>query len=574
MQARRMQLSEGRGHVGKAITNTNYSSQLPEVYSGAVNRVDRYAQYETMDLDSHISASLDIISEFCTQIDPVTKIPFIVNYTEPPTETDTDIITESLVTWNRLNDFSNILFDVFRDILKYGDQFFIRDPETYEWLRVNQNNIEKVIVDENEGKRPEQYVIRDLDLNLQTLGATQLPTTVQNGMQGMPGSSFNSNASSRGSTGGGSQTRFGNGLNSVAVNAEHIVHVNTVKRGDANWPFGTSVLEKVFKTYKQKELLEDAILVYRIQRAPMRRIFYVDVGDLPEARAMQFIDQVKNSVSQRRIPSKTGGGNSVMDASYSPISILDDFFFPQRSDGRGSKVDTLAGGDSSWGIDELQFFDNKLARGLRVPSSYLPTGPEDSNASYNDGKVGTALIQEFRFSEMCKRIQRAIIKKFDQEFKLYLKKNDVNIDCGSFELGFVEPQSFVAWRQIDIDSSRIGNFNQLVQNPFLSKRWLMSRFLGLSKDEINENHEMLMEENPSKFESVMNVSDITSNDAGTPVDLRDVGFNQGDFDEDEAGDFDQDGLDAQDAAAAEDGGAIPSDSEAAQTPPSDNTPPQ
>ena len=159
----------------------------------------------------------------------------------------------------------------------------------------------------------------------------------------------------------------------------------------------------------------------------------------------------------------------------------------------------------------------------------MPTGPEDSPATYNDGRVGAALIQEFRFAEMCKRIQRSISKKFDEEFKLYLKKRDINIDSSSFNLGFVEPQSFVAWRQIELDSSRINSFNQMTPNPFFSKRWLMERYLGLTKDEINQNHEMLMEENPSKFKTVSNVNDIISG-GSSPTDLRDVGFSKSDLD--------------------------------------------
>lgn len=522
------------GSFGRSGINSNYVSHLPEVYSGAPNRIERYNQYEAMDLDSHVSASLDIIAEFCTQVDPVTKLPFVVTHSEKPTESETTILNKMLRAWVKTNDFDNQLFDIFRDVLKYGDQFYVRDPETYQWLRIYHGNVEKVIVNESKGKKPEQYVIKDLDYNLQNLSVSQIPNTTQGSLPAIPGAAFNTiNYNTRNATTQQNKSRFGaDGMGGSAIQAEHVVHINMCKRGDPNWPFGSSILEKVFKSYKQKELIEDSILIYRIQRAPQRRVFYIDVGDLPENKAMAFVEQVKNSVSQRRIPSKTGGGNSMLDASYNPISILDDFFFPQKPDGRGSKIDTLPGGETSWGVDELQYFDNKLARGLRVPSSYLPTGPDDSPATYNDGKVGTALIQEFRFSEYCKRIQRSIARIFDQEFKLYLKMRDINIDSADFNLGFVEPQSFVTWRQIEIDTSRIGNFNGVVQNPFLSKRFAMERWLGLTADEINRNHEMLIEENPSKFEGVKNIDSLMNNDS--PVDLRDVGINKNQLgDEDE-----------------------------------------
>ena len=129
------------------------------------------------------------------------------------------------------------------------------------------------------------------------------------------------------------------------------------------------------KVYKQKELLEDAIIIYRIQRAPERRIFYVDVGNMPSHMAMSFVERVKNEIHQRRIPSQTGGGVNIMDTTYNPLSINEDYFFPQTAEGRGSKVETLPGGTNLGEIDDLKYFTNKLFRGLRIPAATCPTGP-------------------------------------------------------------------------------------------------------------------------------------------------------------------------------------------------------
>jgi hypothetical protein len=107
---------------------------------------------------------------------------------------------------------------------------------------------------------------------------------------------------------------------------------------DVNWPFGVSLFESIFKVFKQKELLEDAILIYRISRAPERRMFKIDVGNMPAHLAMQFVERVKNEINQRRIPTQSGGGQNLMDASYNPMSMNEDFFFPQTAEGRGSSV--------------------------------------------------------------------------------------------------------------------------------------------------------------------------------------------------------------------------------------------
>jgi hypothetical protein len=264
---------------------------------------------------------------------------------------------------------------------------------------------------------------------------------------------------------------------------------------DNNFPFGNSLLESIFKVYKQKELLEDAIIIYRVQRAPERRVFYIDVGNMPSHLAMGFVERVKNEVNQRRVPSTTGGGTSVIDASYNPLSINEDYFFPQTSEGRGSKVELLPGGTNLGEIDDLRYFTNKLFRALRIPSSYLPTGPDDGGSSFNDGRVGTAYIQELRFNKYCERLQGLINEQFNIEFKLYLHNNGVNVDSGIFDVKFNPPQNFASYRQAEMDTARVGTFASMVEVPFMSKRFAMKRFLGMTQEEITENETLWKEEN-------------------------------------------------------------------------------
>jgi hypothetical protein len=322
-----------------------------------------------------------------------------------------------------------------------------------------------------------------------------------------PGTQGAAGAASGGIGGGGYQSqspysqgknqssRFNSPQNAVAVDAEHVVHLSLSEGMDANWPFGNSILESIYKVYKQKELLEDSVIIYRVQRAPERRVFYIDTGSLPTHKAMAFVERVKNEIHQRRIPNRTGGGNSIMDAAYNPLAIMEDYFFAQSAEGRGSKVETLPGGENLGEIDDLKYFNNKMMRGLRVPSSYLPTGPEDGTATYNDGRVGTAYIQEFRFSKYCRRMQTLIEGELDREFKIFLKSRGIQIDSGLFDLQFHEPQNFAKFRQIEVDAAQIGVFQPLSDVPYFSKRFLMERFLNLTKDEILENERMWREEN-------------------------------------------------------------------------------
>jgi hypothetical protein len=359
----------------------------------------------------------------------------------------------------------------------------------------------KVIVNESDGKKPEQYIVKDLAPNFMNLVATQITANInpKNAGGGLPNSGLSGMAASKGTNGSfpvsGSSNRFGISETEHAIDAEHVIHLSLSEGLDNNFPFGNSLLENIFKVYKQKELLEDAILIYRIQRAPERRVFHIDVGNMPSHLAMAFVERVKNEIHQRRIPSQSGGGQNVIDSAYNPLSINEDYFFPTTAEGRGSKVETLAGGTNLGEIDDLKYFTNKLFRGLRIPSSYLPTGADDSQASFNDGRVGTAYIQELRFNKYCERLQALITAAFDEEFKMYMYHRGMNIDANLFELKFNPPMNFASSRQAAIDTERINTFNTIQAVPFMSKRFALKRFLGLSEDEIAENERMWAEEN-------------------------------------------------------------------------------
>ena len=470
----------------------NYQSQLPEVYTGQPNRVERYNQYEQMDMDSEVNAALDILAEFCTQKNTENHTPFTIKFKEQPSDNEVKIIKEQLQQWVALNEFNQRMFKIVRNVLKYGDQVFIRDPENFKLYWTEMSKVTKVIVNEGEGKKPEQYLIKDINPNFQNLTVTAVATsdTYMNHPQvGGPSGSYTQPQSP---FGGGS--RFSHAQNEAAINAEHVMHVSLTEGLDVYWPFGNSVLENIFKVFKQKELLEDSIIIYRVQRAPERRIFKIDVGNMPTHMAMAFVERIKNEIHQRRIPTQTGGGNNMMDATYNPLSTNEDYFFPTTADGRGSSVDVLPGGQNLGEITDLRFFTNKLFRGLRIPSSYLPTTAEDGSQAYTDGRVGTALIQEWRFNQYCQRLQSMIADKLDAEFKLFMRWRGFNIDGSLFDLAFNEPQNFAQYRQADIDAARIATFVQLEQFPYLSKRYLMKRYLGMTEAEIAENETAWAEE--------------------------------------------------------------------------------
>ena len=494
------------GDKNPQFSKRNYSSYLPDVYTGHPNRIQRYFQYDQMDSDSEVNAALDILAEFCTQQNTENETPFDIVFKDDVIETEVKLLKKALQQWTKSNQFAKRSFRIFRNVLKYGDCFFVRDPETNKWLYIDAAKVDRIVVNESDGKKPEQYVIRDINPNLERLSATQITPNQTYGGGGLAGggggtSAYGSSyanqgagANLSGAGGSGAGGRFYKTMNAYNIDANNVIHMSLSDGLDNLFPFGQSILEQIFKVYKQKELLEDAIIIYRVQRAPERRVFYIDVGNMPTHLAMQFVERVKNEINQRRIPSTSGGVNFI-DATYNPMSINEDYFFPQTAEGRGSKVDTLPGGTNLGEIDDLKFFTNKLFRGLRIPSSYLPTGPDDSQQSFNDGRVGTAYIQELRFNKYCQRLQSMVAPIFDEEFKLWISKKGYTIDNSVFEIKMNPPQNFAQYRQTEMDQARVQTFTQVAELPYMSKRFALKRFLGLSEEEMARNAELWAQEN-------------------------------------------------------------------------------
>ena len=521
---------------GGSSSSNRFQSWLPDVYTGQPNRVDRYRQYDQMDQDSEVNGALDTIAEFCTMTNDSMGIPFQIVWKSTPSESESKILEATLKQWCNINDWDRRIFKTMRNVIKYGDQPFVRDPETWQLQFVDPGKVTKVVVNENEGKKPEQYIIADIDLNLENKTATDpIPHNTNYQRSGTQGQQSGIGAMGGGGAAGGQAKE-----NETAVDATHVVHASLTEGMDMNWPFGTSILEPVFKVYKQKELLEDAILIYRVQRAPERRVFYIDVGNMPPHKASGFVERVKNEIHQKRIPNRTGGGATVSDAAYNPLSVLEDYFFAQTAEGRGSKVEVLPGGDNLGEVDDLKYFDDKMKKALRVPTSYMASLGGDPGAVWNDGRVGTAFIQEYRFSKYCMRLQSLVQPVFDREFKLFMRERGHQIDSALFDLKFNEPQNFSQYREIEIDGARANVFGQIEGIEYLSRRFALKKYLGLTDDEILENERMMLEEK--------GIGDAAGNQSGADA-IGVAGTSGGGFD-----DLDDLGADVDDDAGDEDAG--------------------
>lgn len=434
------------------MTSVQWYSQ---VLRGLGSRQASYKQYDAMDADIDIYRSLDIIAEEMSGKDEKTDLPFEIVYQKEDNQdiSDTTAVTlrQAVRQWSNTQEFNKRVFSIARCMIKYGDCFFRKLSDTKKWTAVDPSLIHGIEIDQL-GNKIAYHIKR-------------------------PGNA--------------SQYGMKNETMEIVPAASMIHFTLSDDMGDAA-PFGTSVLRPIHRVYRQLAMLEDAVIIYRIVRAPERRVFYVDVGNMPPQRVKQYLEQVKNEMRQKRTPGQNGG-KEVVDGQYDAASIQEDMFFPVTAAGRGSRVETLPGGTEDFGTGLIKMFQDKIFRGLRIPTSYM-TGTDGQGAQYNDGKVGIAYIEELRFAQFIRRMQDRLDEIFDAEFKIYLKVVGLRIDDEIFKIKLPDPANFALYRQAALDADLISSYNNIAADKTLSRRFILKRYLGLTDDEIQMNEVLVKEE--------------------------------------------------------------------------------
>lgn len=426
-----------------------------QIMRGIGSRTAKYKQFDIMDSDIDVARALDTIAEEISSEDKKTNLPFVIEYqTEDSQEVNENVITTvraALRHWSNLQDLKNRIFSIARTTIKFGDCFFHRSNPHKQWEYIDPTTVIGIEINQR-GEKAAYHVSR--------------MSNVAN-MSGQKQQHID------------------------IIPAEHIIHFSLTDLMGPGAPFGDSILLSVLKTYKQLAMLEDSVVIYRIVRAPERRVFYIDVGNMPAQRVKQYLEQVKNDLRQKRMPNTIGA--DTVDGTYNPNSIQEDYYFPITSAGRGSRVETLPGGENLGENSDIRYFQDKIFRGLRIPSSYM-RGADAAGAQVSDGKVGIAYIEELRFANFIKRLQSKIEVVLDKEFKIYMNSSSIKVDDELFMLKLPDPQNFALYRQAALDSELINTYNSAEQIKYLSRRFILKRYLGFSEDDIQMNEIMLKQE--------------------------------------------------------------------------------
>lgn len=478
-----------------------YRNYLPMIYQGPTNRTERYTIYDGMQQDPTINWSLDILTDFITQSDD--DLPFYIKYSdnEDLPESQTSILEQALKNWCDENEWKKRIYNTVRDILVYGDVVFIRDPETFELQKVNIYDVLGVVVDEL--KNPTHYIIRNVELNVPLKVATQSKddVTTQNMLN-----TLNTNFSA-GSYLQGSKNLSNDPTNdqtTLPVDAKHIMHISLNVDNMFLYPFGLSTLEKVYKVYIQKMLLQDCVLLYRIKNATEKLVFNIPVGNIPKYKRKQYMEKIRNEMYQRRMPSKDSDGVfNTIDVAYNSIPLCEDFYLPVDGDGIQPKIEKLAAGQNLGEIKDLTLWENDLIRGMQVPASWVPNGVNgDENSRNVSTNLANTYVQELRFYNYCKRLQNIMIKPFDEEFKKYLSDKGFLTGNTSFDLAFNDPTSIIDLTKAEIEANNLNTFSTAAGLPYISKQFALKKYLKLTEDEFNENKRLLILEQQDRFKSM------------------------------------------------------------------------
>ena len=245
-----------------------------------------------------------------------------------------------------------------------------------------------------------------------------------------------------------------------------------------------SFLHKALKPINQLRMMEDSLVIYRLARAPERRIFYVDVGNLPRGKAEQYM---KDIMARYRNKLVYDAGTGELKDDRKHMSMLEDFWMPRREGGRGTEVSTLPGGENLGNIEDIIYFQKKLYRSLNVPLQRL-----EQEAQFSLGRTTEITRDEIKFQKFIDRLR----KRFSMLFLEILKKqlllkgviteedweswyNDIIVD-------YQRDNHFVELKNMDIMRERLQTMDQVQQyvGEYYSKQWVWKNILMLDDDEI------------------------------------------------------------------------------------------
>lgn len=269
---------------------------------------------------------------------------------------------------------------------------------------------------------------------------------------------------------------------------------------DANTNMVLSYLHKAIKPVNQLKMMEDALVIYRISRAPERRIFYIDVGNLPKVRAEQYVNEIMNKFRNKVVYDAATG--EVRD-NRQHLSLMEDFWMPRREGGKGTEITTLQGGQNLGQIEDVSYFQNKLYQALNVPLSRLRP---DSNFSL--GRSTEITREEIKFNKFVERLRKKFAGLFRDALRVQLIAKGIirpdEWDDMSYNIRFdyQRDNHFTEMKNSEIMNSRLATLQQLDNyvGKYFSTEWVRKNVLMQTEDDIKEMDKQMLEDRASQVD--------------------------------------------------------------------------
>ena len=427
----RKQQLDKYGHMFKSASGQEFKrshynpfESMNSNYMANQNRTERYVDSDQMEFMPEIASALDIYADEMTTSSILAEMLGI----KCPNE-EIKAILNTLY-----NDVLNVRFNLFgwaRTMCKYGDFFLYLDvDETYgirHAIGLPPNEVERL---EGEDKTNPNYV----------------------------------------------QFQW----NSAGMTFENwqVAHFR-ILGNDKYHPYGTSVLEPARRIWRQLTLMEDAMMAYRIVRAPARKAFYVDVGNIPPQDVEQYMQRVITAMKRNQVVNKNTGR---VDLRYNPLSIEEDYYIPVRGGTKFADIKEVGGQDRTHDIDDVKYLRDKLFSALKIPASYLTQGEEGSEDK-------TTLAQkDIRFARTVQRLQRSVISELEKIGIVHLHtlgfRGD---DLVSFSLSLNNPSKIAEIQELEHWNQKF-TVATAATDGFFSKRWISENIFGLSDEDIVRNN--------------------------------------------------------------------------------------
>jgi hypothetical protein len=399
---------------------------------GTYDRMARYSDFSEMEYTPEISSALDIYSEETVAADEHGKVLHI--HSENPT---IQKLLDELF-YDTLNVEFNLTSWV-RNLCKYGDFFLFND------VSPDYGIINGYPMPVNEVEREEGFDPND-------------PMAVR--------------------------FRWVTQGNQVLENWQ-VCHMR-VLGNDAFLPYGSSVLEAARRIWRQLILVEDAMLVYRVVRSPERRVFYVDVGNVPPEEIPNYMEQVQATLKKAQVVDRNTGR---VDLRYNPLSVDEDYYLPVRGSDSGTKIDTLAGGQNATAIEDVEYIQKKLFAALKIPKAYL---------GYDEGLGAKATLsqEDIRFSRTINRIQRTVVAELNKLAIIHLFCNGFEgEDLLDFVLQLSNPSTIAQQQKLELYRTRFEIATSAAGvEGLVSRDWVRKTLFNMTDNDIENVREQRIED--------------------------------------------------------------------------------